>query len=74
MRTTGYAGNIRLHTCACGWFRELTTDKEADNVIQHPVYGRVTLRIAADMDIKHHDCVSTEISRRLLKGLIRYAA
>jgi hypothetical protein len=59
----------RRHTCACGWFRDVTTDKEMVNKrYMHLIYGLISYKEAAAKDIEAHDCEQAELSRRQLKS------
>jgi hypothetical protein len=59
----------RRHTCACGWFRDVTNDKEMVNKRYiHLIYGLISYKEAAKKDIEAHDCEQAEISRRVVKS------
>lgn len=49
---------IKTFHCRCGWHRDWNEDYRGSRHIDHPVYGLVTARDAAIMDIRLHDCAA----------------
>ena len=73
MKTNGTAFNFRLFTCECGWFRDVS--ETADSLYtDHPIYGFKSWSTIADLEVKDHDCLEYEISRRVAKGTIRHGS
>lgn len=58
------------HECGCGWFREWHVDQRGLTTINHPLYGRVTSRRAAELDVYNHDCYSYKFAVNRLRQVI----
>lgn len=42
----------------CGWTRNYATDEHMNDTFTHPLYGEVTNRECALLDIQSHNCVT----------------
>jgi hypothetical protein len=58
-----------IYKCpSCTWFRNITTDlMEKLKIIDHPIYGLVTVEQAARLDIKNHDCGTHMLAVEMLR-------
>ena len=70
---THEGGKVELfHRCPrCDWRRYLTTiPKELDTVIEHPAYGKTTVRLLAQSDVAHHNCIETQKAKERIRGYL----
>ncbi len=49
---------------ACTWFRvSHTASKWKSEIIDHPIYGRVTDEKVVELDTRNHNCAATRAAR-----------
>lgn len=65
---------IGRYTCQCEWMRTWNEDAKGFVPFQHPLYGLVTGKRAAELDISNHDCVSYLYAVSRIRQVIRGSA